>query len=138
MSEPIKVKIGGKDYEVPKLKYKQLKAIWPRMKGTLAKLQAAKGANDANGGTPNADSVTGTFDAVDDAIFVISQALMRNNAEHTAEWIESEMEPSEAIGMVNCIWELMTATGLIKPGKLDQAALDQVLQSGIGTNTSPS
>lgn len=136
MTEAIKVKIGGQEYDVPKLKYKQLKQIWPRMKGTVTKMAAAKQANEDKGA--NSDSVENTFAAVDDAIFVISSAMQRTNPEHTEEWISDNMEPGEAVGLVQCIWQLMTATGLIQPGKLDPAAVERLLENTTGTNTSPS
>lgn len=145
----ITVKIDGKEYTVPGLKYKQLKEVWPRLKGTFDKMQAArasmdakrKAAGDSEEPLVDKDSVDGMFGAVDDSIFIISSALRRDpeQAHMTPEWIEEHMDPSEATAFPAVIFQIMTATGLVKAGKLDPAMVKAVAGSltGTGTPSSP-
>src|SRR5690606_33094985 len=127
----------GVEYEVPSLKYKQLKAVWPRMKGTFDQMQKAKAEREG----PSKDGVDAMFGAVDDSIFIIATALQRNpdNAHMTPEWVEDNLEPTEATAFPAVIMSIMTETGLIKAGKPDPAMAEAVVASltATGTPSSP-
>lgn len=111
-----KVTIGGTVYELPVLMYKQLKAIWPRMAGTFNKIQQAQ-ADAQRGGAAAGDGVASMFMALDDAIFIVAQSLMRNDPTHTPDWVEEHIHPKETQALVGIIAEMMEETGLTQQGK---------------------
>lgn len=135
-----KVTIGGTEYEVPVMMYKQLKAIWPRMRTTFSKIQKAR----TEAAAEEVDGVSGMFDALDDAIFVVGTALTRDDPAHTPEWVENNMTPLEAQALPNVVMSMMQETGLIKTGERPPAGIDALLarqQTTTATgsaNTSPS
>lgn len=148
---PTKVTIGEVVYDLPKLKFKQLKTIFPRMRGTF---EALKQAKSKRGDSP-LESVMDTFTAIDDAMYVIAAAYARTNrtvdgvvldyekaTQHWLDFFNDELEPDETAGLTQAIWELMNETGLIKMGEPlpagTNALLDELAGAGTGTRSLPS
>lgn len=135
-----KITVDGKEYEIPRLKFKQLKIIWPRLRDSFTKMQTAR---QATGKT--VDGVTALFEATEDAFFVIATAMSREPPPGmeivTPEWLEENMEPLEVQQLPRVINDIMLETGLMKMGKPDPAAvkaLEESLSTGTGTQSSPS
>lgn len=112
-----KVTIGGQEYEVPPLKFKQLKIIWPKVKGTMAAIKTAQ-----ENTKPGEDIADAMFAAVDDAAFIIATAMQRTNPEHTPQWIEETLEANEVGGLAAAVTQLMLDSELMKMGKQEPAA----------------
>lgn len=152
-----KITIDGNEYEIPRMKFKQLKRIWPRMKDTVSKMVEARKQGKS------VDGVTDMFAATDDAIHVVAAAMSRMERPEgldvtmesspgeppvilrtfSFEWIEEKLEINEAQQLSRVINELMIDTGLVKAGKLDPEAMKQLEEMGVsltetGTPSSPS
>jgi len=139
---PTKIKVGGVDYEIPRMKFKQLKAIWPRMKDTVGQFVEAKQHGKS------VDGITAMFAATDDAVFVVATAMSRLTppadlkmedgtlvTKFTPEWLDDALEIDEAQQLARVVNELMVDTGLVKLGKIDPAAQALLEEVGLSTAT---
>lgn len=95
------ITIDGKVYDLPVMKFKQLKKAYP----IIAKAQDAEDP----------------MDMLDAAIEVLSIAMMREHDHMTVEWIEDNLDVSETPAIATVITDLMVQAGLItreEAGKL--------------------
>lgn len=129
-----KVTIGGNEYEVPVLKFKQLDVIWPRVKTSFSKLAEIKGAG------PSVESADNMFSAVADCTFIIGTAMSRIDPEKTPDWVMNNLDVSEMQDLAAAVMNLMVESGLIKAGK-QTAAADSTparISTTTGMGSSPS
>lgn len=96
------VKIGGVERELPPLKFKQLKKIWPRLRRVF---EAQQGTVDP-------------LDAVDSLIFIVAASLERSGSPLTIDQIEDELEPAEIEGLFPAINQLIEESGIKLAGEV--------------------
>lgn len=90
------VLIDEKEYPIPKLKFKQLKACFPLV-------MAAQEAEDP-------------MEMASSAIAVLSVAMMKTHPEMTPEWLEDNMDVEETKALGRVIADIMIQAGLMNEG----------------------
>lgn len=109
---PKTVRIDGKDYPVPVMKFKALKQSFP----ILQKVQEAEDP----------------MEMVSAGIQVLSIAMIKEHPDMTPEWLEENMNISETVGIGTFIKDVMVEAGLVS--KEDGEAL----LAGEGPGAAPS
>jgi hypothetical protein len=108
-----KLRVGGRDLEVPVLNIKKLKRVWPLVE------QATKMVDD-------------TIGSVSKAIEIVAVALLGTEAENEAgsnssldidvrvakvvDWLEDNMQAPEMEGLQVTIEQIMSDSGLVQKG----------------------
>ncbi len=134
MANPIT--LGGKEYDVPPMKFKQLKAIWPRIKTTFDRVQDLRRTDPQKLADQPLDGVQLSFDAVEDAAFIIGTAMQRVDPAHTPEWVVEQLDPSDLPQLTKVINQLMIDSNLVKPtGKSAPAVEDAPPAGSTATGT---
>lgn len=113
------VTIDGKEYNIPKMKFKQLKACFPLV-------MAAQNAEDP-------------MEMASAAIAVLSVALTKAHPEMTPEWIEENIEVEETKALGRVIADIMIQAGLMNEGDAKAALAGEApgaLQAPPSTETS--
>lgn len=143
-----KITVDGREIEIPKLKLKQLKIVWPKLRDSFQKMQEAKKSGD------KVDGVTMLFASTEDALFVICTALHRlpppsetlklddgtELKHYSPAWFDEQLDPTEVQQLPRVINDIMIETGLFKMGKPDpeaMKALEDSLSTGTGMPSSP-
>lgn len=88
-----KVTVDGTVYEVPRMKFKQLKACWP----IILKAQSSDDPMEMTSG----------------GIEVLSKAMMREHPHMTLDWLEDNMDIEETKEVGSLLAQIMVDAGLI-------------------------
>ena len=100
-----RVMIGGVERELPPLRFKQLKKIWPRLRAVF---EVEKGYTDP-------------LAAVDSLIFIVATATERSEAPMSVDEVEDLLEPQEIQGLFPSVQELITESGITLAGEAGPA-----------------
>lgn len=97
------VKIGGQEYQIGELKFKALKLAWPLIKKNQ---DLAKGMSEGQQPDP--------IESMENAIGIISAALVIEHPELTPEGIEERITASECKALDVTIIDIMVESGFMQ------------------------
>lgn len=111
--------VDGKEINLPRLKFKDLKRAWPR----VVEIQ-------------NAEDPVQMAEA---AMFIISLSTVRENPEYTQDWLEENMDAGESKALAEKVFEVLGDSGLIEKGKtMGEAVAALVAAAPVSLSTETS
>lgn len=119
----VSVKIGGQDYDLAPLKFKQLKKAYPLILDNQRLNEEAKAKTaemHASGELPEDQSVrVNPIEAMGNAIAILAIALEKTHPQLTLDKIEEDISLEECAGLNDTIIALITESGfeVAKPGE---------------------
>lgn len=123
-----KIIVGGTEMDVPVLKFKALKGVWPEIQKMQAVVLEAKDSGDVS-----------TLDAMamaDVATKIIAMALSQSNPEHNQDWLEENLDINEVPQLGPVMLDMLIESGLVNRAEADKQSRELGNAMGKAANLS--